>query len=187
MGMELVYVVLIILCLISAINLKLTLNLLKIIRDNSSTIDDVSPVDIGKIVPDIKGKRVENNNYEELNITEAPSVLLFVSSQCPKCQEKIPQIESLYPLIRELGINFSIISKESKAIMKSFLNNSSLLNDVLFVSNKNYKKLNPTYASPFYLFISHEGKLQTYGFIGDADWESFTEQVKGNHDSEAVA
>lgn len=185
--MDLVYIVLVILCLVSAINLKLTLNLLKITRDNSSSIDNISPVDIGETVPDIKGKRVANSNYEGLDIAGAPSVLLFVSSQCPKCQEKIPQIESLYPLMRGLGIQVSIISKESKAIMKNFLNNSSLLNDVLFVSNKNYKKLNPTYASPFYLFISHEGKLQTYGFIGDADWKSFTEQVKDNHDNEAVA
>lgn len=185
--MELVYIVLVILCLISAINFKLTLNLLKIIRDSSSTIDEISPVHIGEKVPDIKGRRISSNDYEGLNITGAPSVLLFVSSQCPKCQEKIPQIEYLHPLMRELGICISIISKESTVIMKSFLNNSILLDNVWFVSNKNYKKLNPTFASPFYLFISHEAKLQAYGFIGDSDWESFAEQVKGGRDSEAVA
>ena len=37
--------------------------------------------------------------------------------------------------------------------------------------------LNPFKVSPFYLFIDEHKKLQASGLIGDANWQSFSEQM----------
>ncbi len=43
---------------------------------------------------------------------------------------------------------------------------------------KNYKQLNPSVSTPFYLFVDHLGQLTSGGSIGDEDWLSFMTQME---------
>ncbi len=48
----------------------------------------------------------------------------------------------------------------------------------LLANKKNYKQLNPSISTPFYLFVDHLGQLTAGGTIGDDDWLSFMSQME---------
>ncbi len=176
MEITLIYIVLIILSCSVALNLKLTFNLLNIIKYPDQNEPPLLAVEIGDKLPDITGKYLNNENFV-LNQLAQPGVFLFLSSKCPKCKEKIPEIERILPIIKKAGLALFLMSNESEKSLSKFLINTSLANLTIKTNNKNYKSINPTLSSPFYLFIDHQHQLQAGGMIGDKNWLSFLEQM----------
>ena len=177
MEMTLIYIVLVILCLSVALNLKLTLKLNAKIGFLSSNDNSLSSIAIGEKIPLLTGKTFFNKQWTHLQNVEQSSVLIFLSSDCPQCKEKISEIEAIVPLLPDEGLTLKLISHESKRRIKHFFGDSPLLNDVVITSKKQYKALNPRDSSPFYLFVDHAYQLQAVGFIGDEDWLSFIDQI----------
>jgi hypothetical protein len=174
----LIFIVLIILSLSVALNLKLTFSLYKKINHLDLIDTPMFTAKIGDKLPDFKGQTLLEKKWFHLNEVHQPTVLIFLSSRCPICKEKIPQIEAILPLLPEAGLLMKLISYEPKNSMIKFLNDSLLLNIILFADKKNYKKLNPSISTPFYIFVDHLGQLTTGGTIGDQDWMSFLEQME---------
>lgn len=174
---SLIYLLLIFLSGLTFLNLKLTLSMYEIINNPPTYIDDSKPVPIGEKVPQVQTKALKNNAPTKAIDDGIPTVLLFLSSQCPSCKEKLPHIEELCKVVKEVGVRLKLISNESKVRLNQFLKGSLLRENVLLVKRGVYKQLNPSQASPFYLFIDHESQLEAFGTIGDEDWQSFVKQV----------
>jgi len=177
MESQLIYFILIVLIIVTAINLKLTLRLLKIINSPPVDVNNQLPVDIGEKLPIVMGRSLNKKIEEKVSGDGVPAVLVFLSSKCPVCREKVPEIESIYTKSGDAGLTLRLITKESKSRIRHFFSDSKLLKALLVVSNKSYKTLNPTQASPYYLFIDHERRLQACGIIGDENWQSFVDQI----------
>lgn len=109
---------------------------------------------------------------------EYAKVLVFVTSKCPKCKTKLPELRASLEKAKAAGVFIWILSLETKKRMKSFLNDDVLLDATMHTSQAAYDYLNPQGASPYYLFIDAENTLQAEGFIGDENWMSFMEQLK---------
>lgn len=186
MSESLVLFSLVILAGLTLLNLHLTLGLYKIINNPSLNVKDAHPVPIGEVLPPISARNLLGNQVTNVATESMPVVLLFLSSKCPTCKEKIPQIEHIDSHAPRAGVDIRLISTESKPRLKHFLKDSSLLHRVFITSRKDYKKLNPSLASPFYLFVDHDRQLQSFGTIGDSDWQVFVEQIS-SIDSEAQA
>jgi hypothetical protein len=113
--------------------------------------------------------------------------LLFLSSQCPKCRDKLPDIDLLLDAAAEAGLAMWLVSEEPGWRLRRFLRGRRLLERALLVSRHDYRSLNPNRASPAYQFIDHEGVLEASGFIGDSDWLALRAQLTHAHAEHAHA
>ncbi|MGH8051864.1 MAG: peroxiredoxin family protein, partial [Arenimonas sp.] len=132
---------------------------------------------VGEKVPVIDCKLLATGETVTVSGTGQAIVLVFLSSTCPKCREKLPEMERLLPLLQVAGVNMWLVSQESKWRLKHFLKETSLSAIATRVHKHDYKVLNPTQTSPYYLFIDHTGCLEAGGLIGDDNWLSFCAQM----------
>ncbi|MED5523264.1 MAG: redoxin domain-containing protein [Pseudomonadota bacterium] len=168
--------VLLLLSLSVALNLYLTFRILRRL-DEPPQIPELLPTVPGGPLAAVIGKSLQGTKLA-LGQEGKASALLFLSSQCPKCREKLPQITELAELAEPAGLQLWLVSTESSARLRRFLASTPLLSRVVRVAARQHKRLNPTLSSPFYLFVDHLGQLEAGGHIGDENWQSFAEQMQ---------
>jgi peroxiredoxin len=170
------YIILTVLTFSVALNLILTFSVLKSVR-NMLIVNEA--LTSGEKVPDVKCQLLTTGETVYVSSNQRAIVALFLSSACPKCREKLPEIEKLLPPLKMAGVSMWFLSKEPKWRLRNFLKASSVFQITALVSKQDYKTLNPNLTSPYYLFIDHNGYLETSGLIGDENWESFVSQMNG--------
>lgn len=174
------YAVLLVLALSVALNLALTFRLLAAVR----ALADGPPVPLsaGMPLPPIEGRvlpgrLLPGRAVVALPPAGQPAVLLFLSSRCPKCRAKLPEIAGLLAPAQAAGVAVWLVSHEPSWRLRRFLRASPLAAVAVRVARASYRQLNVRYASPSYLFIGHDGMVQAQGMIGDDDWMSFCAQM----------
>ncbi|MDM5176608.1 redoxin domain-containing protein [Massilia sp. DJPM01] len=177
MDSDVLALILLLLALSVALNLKLSLHLSKVVNSLSAAAKAASQLPVGEAVPAFTGKALAGGAPAALGGDGQPAVLLFLSSACPKCRQKLPQIERLAPLARDAGLALWLVSIEPAWRLRRFLRATSLAGSTLRVAGADYEMLNPVMSSPSYLFVSAAGTLDARGMIGDDDWRSFCEQM----------
>ena len=164
--------------LLIALNLVLTLKLVNAIRFLTPA-EKTKPLPEGVSLPSFKAKVLQSNQpFSQHCLDEQARVLLFLSPVCPKCREKLPEIDLLLEDARQMGVAILLISDEKARKMKRFLKGTSLAAATLLVDKDTMKMVNPISASPYYLFLDQENTLQAQGFVGDDNWLGFVEQIK---------
>ncbi|NHZ37667.1 redoxin domain-containing protein [Massilia sp. CCM 8692] len=177
MDSDVLAVILLLLALSVALNLKLSLQLLKVVHHLSAAAKAASILPLGEALDAFSGKRLADGAPLTVGDDGQPAVLLFLSSACPKCRHKLPEIEHLAPLAREAGVALWLVSLEPGWRLRRFLQATTLEGSTVRVSGADYGMLNPLMSSPSYLFVSQAGTLDARGMIGDDDWRSFCEQM----------
>lgn len=177
MDSDVVAIILLLLALSVALNLRLSLHLLKVVGELRASGRAASMLPLGEPVDAFTGKRLLDGAPLTVGEAGQPAVLLFLSSACPKCRHKLPEIARLAPLAREAGVALWLVSLEPGWRLRRFLQSTSLAGSTLRVSNADYGMLNPLMSSPSYLFVSQAGTLDARGMIGDDDWRSFCAQL----------
>lgn len=177
MDNSVIYLILIILTFSVALNLKLTFSMLDTMHNLIAEKDRPFTPPVGEIIPNVKAKRLDTGEIITLPSSGQAVVCLFLSSTCPKCREKLSELEKLLPLLPVAGLTMWLVSQEPKWRLNRFLKGNKLASITVFVKKQDYKTLNPTQSSPFYLFMDHNTILEAGGFIGDENWQSFCEQM----------
>lgn len=177
MDSDVLAVILLLLALSVALNLKLSLQLLKAVNSLSAAAKAASILPLGEALGAFSGTRLGDGAPLTVGDDGQPAVLLFLSSACPKCRHKLPEIARLAPLAREAGVALWLVSLEPGWRLRRFLQSTTLAGSTVRVSGVDYEMLNPLMSSPSYLFVSQAGTLDARGMIGDADWRSFCEQM----------
>lgn len=157
-----------------ALNLLLTVRLYQFFHYRKSE-QSLIP-EVGAPIDNISGQELAGAS-RSLLVSGAPSVLLFLSSQCPKCRTKLPEITALLAPAKRHGVAVSLVSLESDRVLKKFFGEAGLAHAVLRVTKRQYVQLNPTRFSPLYLFVNHLGHLEAGGELGDENWQAFIAQV----------
>lgn len=177
MATELHTLVLIILIISVAINLKLTLTLIR--RVNPLVMANIPELacEIGDKLPAFNAHTFEKQPFDlaKLNVACA---LIFLSSRCPQCKEKLKDIRDILPHLAPAGLELRLVSIESRRRLKPFLETQDLLDRCLLTNKANYLSLNPRFNTPFYLFIDHSGHLEAAGTLGDENWQGFIQQMQ---------
>lgn len=132
---------------------------------------------LGEPIPDVQGRALLTRERMPVTSRELPSVLLFLSSTCPKCRQKLPEIERFLPLLEDAGLAIRFLSREPKWRLKRFIGGTTLAGITQRISTRDFKALNPTMSSPYYMFVDQHGVLQAGGLIGDENWLGFVEQM----------
>lgn len=160
-----------------ALNLWLTLRVLRATRSFVAAQGASLTPPIGQKIPEVAGRRIDNGGRVSLPDGEQPAVLLFLSSTCPKCREKLPEISKVLALREEARLALWLVSREPAWRLRRFLRGTGLASVTLRVALQSYKALNPTLTSPYYLFLDEKGALVAGGLVGDEDWQSFQAQM----------
>lgn len=161
-----------------ALNLYLTFQLTRVVRQLPTGSDVPFSLPVGEIIPDFEGLRLlDRASISSKDQTEQPMVLVFFASGCDKCRSKFPELAQMQTALQHAGVLMWIISSESKWRVKKFLKGSGLLERVVIVDDETLRQFNPKNAFPYYIFIDGEKALQASGFIGDDNWLSFLKQM----------
>ncbi|HEX5794054.1 MAG TPA: hypothetical protein VFY01_12325 [Rheinheimera sp.] len=177
MDATVLYIVLGVMLFSLTLNLMLTLNIMRVIR--RLPLANVQPLTppLQAVIPSVPATLLHSKQRISFNAGQQPAVLVFLSSRCPKCEEKKAEVEALLPLADAAELHIWLVSSESSWRTKRFLSSMALQQRAVFTRQKHYKTLNPRQVSPFYLFIDHEARLQAGGTLGDDNWQSFREQM----------
>ncbi|WP_028101738.1 redoxin domain-containing protein [Pseudoduganella violaceinigra] len=161
-----------------ALSLRLSLAAVDAARNFAAarTLQPTPPLD--EVIPAISARPLQGRAHKELSSLEMPAVLLFLSSTCPKCRQKLPEVAGYLPLLEHAGLELWLVSREPAWRLRRFLRGSPLAQHALRVGMRDYKMLNPTMGSPFYLFVDNDGKLQAGGMVGDENWQTFQQQMQ---------
>ena len=161
-----------------ALNLKLTLAVHTASRNAASARDTPFTLPEGEPIPPVVARALHARAAVALTQDGRPSALLFLSSGCPKCREKLPGIAALLPQAQQAGVALRLVSREAGWRLKRFLQATPLAAIAVRVSTRDYKALNPTMTSPYYLFLDETGLVQAGGIIGDENWLGFQAQME---------
>jgi len=161
-----------------ALNLKLTLAVLNASRNAAAAANTPFTLPEGERIPSVPARGLQGGATLALDGEGQPSVLLFLSSTCPKCRAKLPEIATLLPLAQEAGVDLRLVSREPAWRLRRFLAGTPLAAVAARVSTKGYQALNPTMTSPYYVFLDEQARVQAGGIIGDENWSSFQAQLE---------
>lgn len=178
MDANVLYAVLILLALSVALNLKLTFCLLSSVRNMMAAQGQDFTLPVGEPVPAVRGKPMLGGKKTVFTAGPRPAALLFLSSGCPKCKSKLPEIGRMLARADEAGLDIWLVSREAKWRLRRFLLGTALPGVTMRVSTDEFKLLNPTMTSPYYMFLNESGRLEAGGMIGDENWLSFREQME---------
>lgn len=141
--------------------------------------ESAEPPSPGQALPAFEGRaRADGRRVTSAELEGQAAVLLFMSSGCPKCRGKVPELQQLLPAIRSAGISLWIVPADAKHDISLLLEGSALLEHVLVLETTGLTLLNPRRATPFYLFIDHRMAVVARGQMGDEDWQSFVAQME---------
>ena len=136
------------------------------------------PLPVGTVLPAVTFTHFTRKQPVSLHHhPEYAKVLVFLSSKCDKCKSKLPQLQEAIGKTHNLGVMIRIVSMEKRWRIKKFLRHQTLLEATLHLDKEGYASLNPLNASPAYLFVDPENRVQAEGTIGDENWLTFLEQL----------
>ncbi|MCP1338297.1 hypothetical protein NJR55_01700 [Idiomarina sp. M1R2S28] len=160
------------------LNLSLTLYLFKYVRLLNKNKQDAPPLTLppGYIIENFKARLINDNKL--ITLGDNSSVVIFLSEKCRLCRSKVPQLEFLLPAVEKVDVSLWINLIDNVSAKDSFLSESPLIKKTISIDKDLIRTLNPRTAAPFYLLIDHEKELQASGMIGDANWNSFIDQME---------
>jgi len=176
MDRQLLLLILAILAFGMAINLYLSLSVLRRTRMDRDAASEPAPIP-GEAAPQLSARHMETRNRAPLLPQGQACALLFLSTRCDKCRGRLPEVTALLPAAAAAGLALRIPSVEPAFRMRRFLRGTQLAGAVWQLRLADYKRLNPRLASPAYLFVNHEGGIEAAGLIGDENWLSLVEQL----------
>lgn len=166
------------LTLATALNLLLILRLAAIVRPGPAPPPPPT-VPLGEAVPPFAGRRSSDGaRVTSADLAGRPTVLVFLSSGCAACREKVPELIGILPGMRRAGIALWIIPPTAVHDLPAGVAASPLNDHVLALDAAAARRLNPANAAPFYLFIDDTGIVRASHYVGDEDWQSFLAQMR---------
>jgi len=181
------YLILTLLAFGAAFNLLLILRLNRTVRRLAAAFPRTM-LQAGETVPALRGQALLGRTPLTVSGDGQPTALLFLSSACPKCRAKLPEISGLLPLAQQAGLTMLLVSMEPAWRLRRFLGTSPISQVAVCVRRQDYLALNPVMATPAYLLVGQSGMVEAAGIIGDDNWLALCEQLEaGEEPREAAA
>ncbi len=167
-----------------ALNLHLSLAVLR--RQRMQHDVPAAPV-AGDPAPPMLSRRLGTRSRQPLLPEGQACALLFLSSRCDKCRAHLPEVAAMLPAATAAGLEMRIVSIEPWFRLRRFLAGTPLAAAAHQVVTEDYKRLNPRFASPAYMFVDHQGVIEATGLIGDDNWLQLRAQLAHSGTEEETA
>ena len=170
---SLTYFVLLVVTFATALNLFLTLRgaAVQSAKRTRAPVGERVPAFVGRNLAD--GRRVASKELLGRSLA-----LVFLSPACPKCREKIADLQEILPATKTVGLNFWIAGALQADDLSQFLAGSPLLDYAFDIDQRTRRILNPLHATPYYVFIDDQLIVRVSDYLGDENWRDFIEQMR---------
>ena len=176
MSREILESLVVLLLIAQAVHLALTLRLAKRLAPASAGEAPLSHA-IGAPVEALSGRHVVSGTPFSWKPGARPTALVFLSPGCGECMQYVPRLVAMLPAIRRAGIEFFVDGIGRAAEVRRLVSDTPLRDVTVALPNRQRLRVNPRGASPFYLFVDEYGAAKASGFLGDATWRLFVEQM----------
>lgn len=164
--------------LIVLFNLLLTFGLIR--RANARPgMPPVETLNVGEPAPAFTAVTLDGEMVTLAQFAGQQLVLVFMSSTCAPCREKIPELQALVPRLADAGVVLALLFRETAAEIKPFATQHNLTMPIWLAPPPN--SLWPDYkaaGTPFYCVIDANHEVAITGFFGP-EWQAFVQQWPG--------
>lgn len=161
-----------------AFNLFLSLRLTRLVNALAQArLPDTVP--IGAPLPRFQGRTLlDGRSIAAGTFADGQAaVLVFLSAGCQACQQRLPEIARMLPLMEEAGVALWVVAQGRQRDLHAYFETTGLLHRLVRVDRRSLHRLNPKFSAPFYIFVDAEGIVQASNLIGDENWLGFREQI----------
>ena len=117
----LLYLVLGVLAFGLALSLRLALAAVDAARHLAAARERQPTPPPGEALPAVAARRLLGRARQALPSPGMPAVLVFLSSTCPKCRQKLPEIAGYLPQLDDAGLELWLVSREPAWRLRRFL------------------------------------------------------------------
>lgn len=174
----LLVVVLVVLVALILLNLVLTLRLAAIVQQREY---DRLPLafPVGAPLPAFTAHRHQDGaTVPSSALSGSAAVLVFLSPACGDCRRRRLELTELHPAIVASGVGLWVFGAGARRRVRAFFEGTPLAAHVMSIRAGVRRRLNARNAAPFYLFVDAAGTVVASGFVGNEDWNSFTDQMR---------
>lgn len=169
-----VLVTLVILWIVVIINLMLTLALVRKVNSMSQLggLKQPSILDEGTEAPDFIVQNLEGEEVTQATYDDKERAMVFVSSSCGPCKDKMPELQELYPKAKKAGVELLIFNLDDIETTRAYVEELEF-NVPIFAAPRGVNSLSKVYkipGTPSYYIIDRRGKITSGGFL-DEKWE----------------
>ncbi|WP_339913759.1 redoxin family protein [uncultured Brevundimonas sp.] len=165
---------------ISALTLFLVLRLATRVATLEASIPAAGP-EIGTVLPTFEGRRNSDGALVTSDdLAGKNTVLVFMSSGCPQCVAKRPDLLAMLPGMKRSGVTFWIVSADDRHGVSAVVGDSALETHVLHLEADGRRRLNPNNLIPSYIFIDEQGVVRDHSHMEDENWVDFVRQMKAD-------
>ena len=159
----------------------LALLILALVRKvNSFTTMDMTPqqpdmLEVGSEAPTFSVRQLDGTEVTNQDYPNKEIAMIFISSNCGPCREKIPQLQELYLKAEKAGIAMLVLNMEDVERTRSFAEEIQL-EMPLFALPTGSNLINQTFkvpGTPSYYIIDRKGNISSAGFL-DNKWNEIT-------------
>jgi len=179
MNLALIWLALILVGSIAAVNLIVTLRILKTVKRNSRMLMPAQNIEVDQPVPNFKTtKLLDQSTLSSQDLLGYPIILIYLDVEDEHSKQAIKEIENLQYGLELADVILLLVATDAENKIRKLLKQSNLLHQVVEFDHATYNTLNPDHATCFYQFIDPDGNLQAKGSIGDTHWLNFVDQIE---------
>jgi peroxiredoxin len=132
---------------------------------------------IGTQAPDFTAETLDGQLVSSATYSRESVLFVFVSPTCDPCIEKIGMFNKLYFQAKQHGVNIILVCLASKGETQVFADKYSIEVPMLVAppENNSFMKSYKAPGTPFYCFVSNEGKVQSTGLL-DSNWDQLVQK-----------
>ena len=163
-------------------NLLITFQLIKIIAPNIWEKNSSPKIKKGQISPSFTVDTLEGIKVTLDSLKGQSFIIIFISSQCNACTERLPEIQSIHQIASRKNIKVSLICDTDSHKSRIFANEYQLSIPV-WSAPKNENQIWIDYkvrSTPYYCIINEKSRLQTTGIFDTLAQEVLTKYIYEN-------
>lgn len=161
-----------------ALNLFLTFRLARTVAALGGGEEAHLTVPAGEPLPPFEGTAIATGQRVGAELLRgSPLVLIFLSSGCPACREKVSELAAILPGTRAAAVALWVLAADSRSDLAEIVGESPLRERLLQVDPAALHSLNPRHAAPAYIFVDEQMVVRASNYLGDEDWRTFAAEM----------
>lgn len=161
--------------------LLLVLSLIRRLNDQPGTTSDTTDsLALGMTFPDVRLEALSGRQTTIPHAEHTQEAVVFVSANCGSCQDTLRELDDLYPVTQQAGVDLKVVSIDGREATEAFIHDLDLQFPV-YITAENTADLLSRYkilGTPFHYFLQ-DGTVASGGFL-DRGWEQLTHMWYGS-------
>lgn len=142
--------------------------------------ENIPTLAVGESAPDFSAEAFNGETVSLDSFDQQQVALIFISSHCRPCIDKIPMLNALGPQAEQHGVELVLVNMGEKKETQTLVEQEQVELSILTVSHNNpilddYKAK----VTPFFCLISKDGKVQATGSF-NAEWDKLVQTWRQN-------